>query len=241
MTSTPKRFYRTAEVATTPDGYSVTLDGRPVKTPVGSPLILFTEDLAAAVAEEWLAQDETIKPHTMPMTQLAATALDRVGPQRESMIQQAISYASTDLVCYRAETQSDLVERQEAGWQPLLDWIFEVCEARLEVTSGVIPLEQPADALDKLRGVIAGLSDPELTALITAMHASGSLVIALAIILGRVDADTAFELSQLDESYQIEHWGDDEEAAERRRRLREDIRAAAAFLTLARSTKEEAP
>ncbi len=241
MSWTPKRFYKTAEAATTPEGFSVTLDGRPVKTPMGSPLILATEDLAAAVAGEWLAQEETIKPHTMPMTQLAATALDRVGPRREAVIEQAVSYASTDLVCYRADMPPGLIERQEAGWQPLLDWVFEVCEARLEVTSGVIPLKQPAAALDNLRAVVAGFADPELTALVSAMQASGSLVIALALVRGRVDADTAFELSQLDESYQMERWGDDEEAADRRRRLREDIRSAAAFLALARSSREEAP
>lgn len=225
----------------TPDGYSVTLDGRPVRTPVGSPLILSSEGLAAAVAEEWLAQVDTIKPHTMPLTQLAATALDRVGRRRDETIEQALSYASTDLLCYRAETPRDLIARQEAGWQPLLDWIFELCGARLEVTSGVVPLDQPADALDRLRGVIAGFADPELTALVTAMQVSGSLVIALALVLGRVDADEAFELSQLDESYQIERWGDDEEAAERRRCLHEEIRLASAFLELARSLKEKAP
>lgn len=239
MTWAPRRFYKTAEVAAAPDGFSVTLDGRPVKTPAGSTLILSTEALAAAVAEEWLAQEATVKPHTMPLTQLAATALDRVGPRRGAMIEHAISYASTDLVCYRAETPRDLIERQEAGWQPLLDWVFETCGARLEVTAGVIPLNQPADALGRLSGVIAGFANSELTALVSAMQASGSLVIALALVMGRVDADTAFELSQLDESYQSERWGHDEEAAERRRCLREEIRVAAAFLALARTTKEQ--
>lgn len=239
MTWTPRRFYKTVEVALTPDGYSVTLDGRLVKTPAGVPLILSSEPLAAAVAEEWLAQKETIKPHTMPLMQLAATALDRVGPQRDAMIDLALSYASTDLLCYRAETPPDLVERQEAGWQPLLDWVFETCGARLGVTSGVIPLDQPADALDRLRGAITGFTDSGLTALVTAMQACGSLVIALALVRGRVDADTAFALSQLDESLQIERWGDDEEAAERRRFLCEEVRLAAAFLALARPSKEE--
>ncbi len=140
-------------------------------------------------------------------------------------------------MCYRAETPPDLIERQEADWQPLVEWIGESHGARLEVTSGVIPLDQPAQALDTLRGALGGLSDAELTALVTAMQTCGSLVIALALVSGRVDADTAFELSQLDESYQIERWGEDEEAAERRRSLREEIRSAAAFLFLARSTK----
>lgn len=241
MTWTRKRFYKAAEVATTPDGFSVTLDGRVVKTPAGSLLTLCSEALAAAVAEEWLAQDGTIKPHTMPLMQLAATALDRAGPQRDAMIDHALSYASTDLVCYRAEAPPDLIERQETAWQPLVDWMGEACGARLDVTSGIVPLSQPAGALDGLRNVLADLSDLELTALVTAMQACGSLVIALALIRGRVDADTAFELSQLDESYQMERWGNDEEAARRRRNIREEIRSAAAFLVLARSTREETP
>jgi len=241
MNWTPKRFYKKAEVATTPDGFSVTLDGRAVKTPAGSLLTLCSEALAAAVAEEWLAQDGTIKPHTMPLMQLAATALDRVGPQRGAMVDQALSYASTDLVCYRAEAPPDLVKRQQAAWQPLVDWTGKACGVRLEVTSGIIPLSQPAATLDKLRDLLADWSDSELTALVAAMLTCGSLVIALALVRGRVDADTAFELSQLDESYQIERWGDDEEAAQRRRNLREEIRSAAAFLALARSTGEETP
>ena len=236
MSWTAKRFYKTVEVAVAPDGFSVTLDGRPVKTPVGSLLVLSTEDLAAAVAEEWMAQEQTIKPQTMPITQLAATTLDRVGPQREAMIGLALSYASTDLVCYRADSPADLIERQEADWQPLLDWLSATCGARLEVTSGVIPLKQPADALDTLRGVIVPFTDTELTALINATQALGSLVIALALILGRVDADTAFALSQLDESYQIERWGDDEEAEARRRALREEVFLSTVFLALARSS-----
>lgn len=239
MSWTAKRFYKTAEVAAAPGGFSVTLDGRPVKTPVGSPLVLPTADLAAAVAEEWLAQQETIKPQSMPITQLAATTLDRVGPQRAAMIDLALSYASTDLVCYRADSPADLIERQEADWQPLLDWLSATCGARLEVTSGIIPLEQPVEALDKLRIVITGFTDVELTALITGMQALGSLVIALALMLGRVDAYRAFALSQLDESYQIERWGDDEEAAERRQSLREEVRLAAVFLELARSSDKE--
>ncbi len=238
MSQVRKRFYKTAEVATAPGGFSVTLDGRPVRTPVGAPLVLPTEALAAAVAEEWLAQRETIQPHTMPLTQLAATALDRVAPRREAIIGQALSYASTDLLCYRAEAPPDLIDRQEAGWQPLLDWLSEACGATLEATQGIVPLRQPAAALDTLRDVLAELCDLELTVLVTAMQTSGSLVIALALVRGRVDADTAFELSQLDESYQIERWGADEEAAERRRRLRDDMRSAAAFLALAGSPAE---
>jgi chaperone required for assembly of F1-ATPase len=231
---TAKRFYRNAEAAVSEGGYSVVLDGRPVKTPGGQPLVVSTEVLAEAMAAEWMAQVEVIRPHTMPLTQLSATVVDKVGPERQVVADRLVSYAATDLLCYRAGEQTDLADLQNASWQPLLDWLTETFGARLNVTSGVIPVDQPRHAIDALRPAVEGLGDVELTVLASIVPASGSLVVGLALVLGRIDDETAFEISQLDESYQMDRWGDDIEAAERRRGLREDIRAAATFLALAR-------
>jgi chaperone required for assembly of F1-ATPase len=231
---TAKRFYRDATAAVSEGGYSVVLDGRPVKTPGGQPLVVSTEVLAEAMAAEWMAQAEVIRPHTMPLTQLSATVVDKVGPERQAIADRLIAYAATDLLCYRAEHPADLAALQHASWQPLLDWVTEALGARLSVTAGVIPVDQPPHAIDVLRSAVEGLGDVELTALASIVPASGSLVVGLALVLGRIDDEAAFEISQLDESYQIGRWGDDIEASERRRRLREDIRAAATFLALAR-------
>jgi chaperone required for assembly of F1-ATPase len=229
------RFYKTVRVAAAEEGHTVTLDGRPVKTPGGSILSMPTKALAKAVAGEWRAQESKIRPHTMPLTQLLVTAIDRVARERRAVIGQVVGYAGTDLVCYRAEYPPDLVERQQTGWQPLLAWLEQSHKVRLEVTSGIVPVAQSRAALDALNRVVEAMDDFELTALAGITAACGSLVIALALVAGHIDAETAYELSQLDESHQIERWGEDPEATARRAGLRADIAAAARFLDMMRA------
>ncbi len=229
-----KRCYGAVGVAPLGDGFTVTLDGRTVRTPAGREVTLPTEALARAVAGEWEAQEENVRPHTMPMMQLAGTAIDRVGPHRQAMIEETVAHARTDLLCYRADAPPELKDRQDASWQPLLDWAAESYRARLRVTRGVTPVDQPEAALDALRAAVEALDDMELTALAGVTGSSGSLIVALALAAGRIGADEAHAVSQLDEGYQVEKWGEDAEAQARRRRLHADIRAAAAFLALAR-------
>ena len=154
--------------------------------------------------------------------------------QREAIIRQAAHYAETDLVCYRASHPPALVTRQQAVWQPLIDWAAERYQAPLTVTNGVIPAIQPAASLAALAAAVAAQDDYALTALHAATGACGSLVIALALINGRLDAAAAFAASQLDESFQIEAWGEDSEQAERRAALAAEIEAAVRFIALLR-------
>ena len=234
-----KRSYGAVGVAPLGDGFTVTLDGRAVRTRAGRQVALPTEALARAVAGEWEAQEENVRPHTMPMMQLVNAAIDRVQPYRQEVIEQAVGYARTDLLCYRADSPPELTDRQAASWQPLLDWAAETYRARLNVTCGVTPADQPEAALDALGAAVEALDDLELAALASIAAASGSLIVALALAAGRIGADEAHAVSQLDESYQVEKWGEDAEAQARRRRLHADIRAAAAFLALARGHTKE--
>ncbi len=231
---TATRFYRAVAVVPAGDEYGVALDGRPVRTPAGTILAVPTEALALALADEWEAQEGDIRPDTMPLTRLAGTAADRIGPAREDVVAQARAYAATDLLCYRVASPADLAARQEGEWQPLLDWAAEVYGARLAVTTGITPVAQPQAAVDALAAAVAALDDLELAAVATAVAACGSLVVALALAAGRIDADRAFAVSQLDETHQMERWGEDAEAMERRHNLRADIDAVARFLALAR-------
>ncbi len=231
---TVKRVYERAQVAAAPEGYAVALDGRAVKTPGRRPLVLPTAALAEAVAAEWQAQEDEVRPDKMPLTRLAATAIDRAAEQRAQVVGEVVAYAATDLVCHRAGAPPELAARQAEGWQPLVDWLDERYGARLAVTGGVIALDQPAEALAALRGVVETFDDFALAALYAVTSASGSLVIALALAEDRIDAEEAWALSEIDESFQIERWGDDREAAERRARLRDEVRAAARFLDLSR-------
>ena len=229
-----RRFYQKAEISAAADGYGVALDGRPVKTPAKRDLLVPSAALAAAISGEWDAQECEVRPPAMPLTQLANTAIDRVGPQRGAVVEQVAHYAGTDLVCYRAMRPPELAARQEAAWQPLVDWAVLRYDAPLAVTTGVIPVAQPEASLRALAAAVAEHDDFALAALSAATAACGSLVIALALCEGRLDAEAAFAASQLDESFQIEAWGEDSEQAERRHALAADIAAAARFLALLR-------
>jgi chaperone required for assembly of F1-ATPase len=206
------------------------LDRRALTTPAKAELKLPTRALAEAIAGEWAGQGEKLKPATMPMTQLANTAIDRVAPDPGPAIEELLAYADTDLLCYRAETPPSLVERQQARWQPLLDRLALRHDVPLAVHPGVVPRPQPAASLAALRRRLADLSAFVLAGLAAATQACGSLVIALALAEGQVTSDEAFELAELDATFQIERWGEDDEAAARRRRLRQDILDIQRFL-----------
>jgi chaperone required for assembly of F1-ATPase len=216
-------------------GLGITLDSKPIKTPGKRDLVVPNEALAAAIAEEWNAQEGEVRAVTMPLTRLATTTVDRVATQRDAIIRQTASYAETDLVCYRAAHPPALAARQQAVWQPLIDWAVLRYDAPLVITSGVIPKSQPAASLRALAAAVAEQDDFALTALHVATAACGSLIVALALLDGQLDARQAFAASQLDESFQIEAWGEDTEQAERRRALAADIRAAALFISLLRA------
>lgn len=232
LNKTLKRFYKQASVGEAEGGFAVLLDGRPVKTPAGKRLAVPSKTLAEAMVAEWEEQGEEIRPKSMPMTQLASTALDRVGPERAAILDQLSKFAGTDLLCYRADFPPDLVARQNALWQPLLDWAAETLGARLAVTSGIVAVEQPEAAMAPLLARLEGYDLWRLTAAQAACAAAGSLVLALAMVEGRLDGQQTYELSQLDESYQIEKWGEDWEAADRRAALQRDILAAERLLAL---------
>jgi chaperone required for assembly of F1-ATPase len=229
-----KRIYRKAEPVPTTGGHGVALDGRLVKTPGKRDLIVPSPALAAEIAAEWEAQQAEIRRETMPLTRLAGATIDRDTARHGAVVQQVADYAGTDLVCYRATHPPALVTRQQEVWQPLLDWAAGRYKAPLTVTSGVIPSSQPPASLAAFIAAVAAYDEFALTALHAATAACGSLVIALALLEGRLDAAEAFAASHLDESYQIEAWGEDEEQAERRASLSAEIAAAARLVLLVR-------
>ena len=229
-----KRLYSKAEPVPREHGYGIAIDGRPVKTPGKGDLTVPTGALAAAIAEEWNTQEGEVRPATMPLTRLATTTLDRVATQRKTVVQQTANYAGTDLLCYRAGHPPALAARQQTVWQPLIDWAVLRYDAPLSVTKGVIPKSQATTSLRAFAAAVAGLDDFALTALHLATTACGSLVLGLALIEGRIDAAEAFAASQLDESFQIEAWGEDPEQLERGRALAADVEATARFISLLR-------
>ena len=229
-----KRFYQETGVEAGEGGWRVLLDGKPMRTPAKSVLVVPTKALAEAIAAEWQAvgSGAEIRPTDLPLTRLAATGLDRVAQQRARVIEDTVKYGASDLLCYRATDPESLVKRQHERWQPLLDWASERYGARLSVANGTTFVEQPREAMETLSAAVAEHGDLALSALYNLTHIAGSLVIALAVAEGRLPADKAFEAAQLDELYQIERWGEDPLATERHRGIRADMAAAARFLAL---------
>ena len=227
-----KRFYKSAEPAQGDAGYQIHLDGRPVNTPAKARLTVPAAALAAAVAEEWNAQTETVDPDTMPLTQLANTTIDRVAPQRDEVAATVLAYAETDLLCYRADHPAALAERQNAVWQPLLDWAALEFDAPLTVVRGILPARQPQASLDAFARRVGTLDDFHLAAIGHAAGLQGSIVLALALAAKRITAEQAYEAAFLDDLYQLEVWGEDDEATTRLDRLRAELAATDRFLTL---------
>ncbi|MFC0200413.1 ATP12 family chaperone protein [Paracoccus rhizosphaerae] len=209
-----RRFWTRVDTSATDGGYEILLDDRVLRTPGKLPLVLPTAPLAQAIAAEWDAQSQEILPHTMPLTRSANSAVEKVLPQVEGVVDMLAEYGGTDLLCYRAPEPAELVERQAAEWDPLLDWANDQMRAILRVTTGLIPVEQDPAAVARLRSEVAALDLWGLTALHDLVTIPGSLVLGLAVIRGRLTAAEAHRLSRIDEDFQIERWGADEEAAE---------------------------
>jgi chaperone required for assembly of F1-ATPase len=229
-----KRFYKETAVDAGDGGFRVLLDGRPMRTPAKTVLVVPTEKLAGAIAGEWRAVPEKaeINATHLPLTRLAATGLDRVTGQRAQVIDDAAKYGGSDLLCYRASDPASLVQRQDTHWQPLLEWARERYGAELAVVSSMTFVTQPHAALAALRGAVAAHGDLALSALYNLAQIAGSLVIALAVSEGRLSAADAFDAAQLDELFQIERWGEDPIATHRHDGIRRDIDAGAHFLAL---------
>ena len=231
-----KRFY-TAVAAVPEDGaWRITLDGRPVRTPKRAFLSLPTAALAAAVAEEWDAQGDSIAPMTMPMTGLANAAIDHVLPDPKAFAAGLAAYAESDLVCYRADAPADLAARQAEAWDSFVAFARTRYDAALRVTDGIAHIAQDASAVQRLAAALQGMDAYRLAAMQPLVTIAGSLVIALALAEGEVDAEAAFAAGHLDELYQAEKWGDDAEATAARAARRAAFDAAARFLSLLDAT-----
>lgn len=233
-----KRFYKQAGIAPvdgeeTAPAYAVVLDGRPMRTPARAPFQVPVEALAGAIAQEWQDQEEKIRPETMPLTQIAGTAIDKVAPGIAQVRADTLAYAETDLLCYRAETPADLAVRQAEAWQPVLEWLARTHGAPLRATTTIIAIDQPPESLAALDRCLAGLDVFRLTAVSLLTGALGSLGLALAVSHGEISPKAAWEAAFLDELWQARRWGDDHEASVRRHAMLQDVESAARFFSLA--------
>lgn len=226
-----RRFYAQASVVPSADGHGLTLDGKPVRTPAGRLLTLPSAALAEAIADEWEAQRDFIDPALMPLTRLANSIIDGVGNQIEAVADDVANYLGTDLVCYRAGHPAGLVARQSQHWDPLVAFARDGLNARFVLGVGIMPVAQPAEALAAARAAIP--ADPwRLGAVHAVTTISGSALIALALARGRIAAEEAWKAAQVDEDWNADQWGRDDEAEQRRTNRRAEFDAAAKVLRL---------
>lgn len=229
-----KRFYDKVDVRSAEGGFGVALDGKLIRTPAGQPLLLPTPALADAVATEWAAVPDKgeIRPLQMPLTRLAATAIDRIAPQPHVVTGDVIGYARSDLLCYRADGPVELVARQAAGWDPVLYWARTHLGATFRTTAGVMPIDQDAASVAAVEARISGYEPFILSALFSLTTALGSVLLAIAVVEGLLTAEQAADLAEIDFTWQTERWGADSEALKRRDAMRKDIAAAGRMLGL---------
>ncbi len=212
MAIVAKRFWKTAHVVQTPDGFSVYLDKHQLKTPLKTAVIVPTKGFAEKVAGEWRAVDGKIKKHLMPFNRIAEAALDAAETEYSEIVGNLAGYGETDLLCYRADAPVELIARQAKHWDPLLTWAARDLAAPLRVTHGIIAVEQDRLSIQKLRSCIEQFDLFQLTAFYDLVKLSGSLIIGLAVARHHIDAKTGWRLSRLDDDWQIEQWGVDEDA-----------------------------
>lgn len=212
MAFEPKRFWQQAHVIKVEGGFTVSLDKRPLKTPLKRPLIVPSHALAEAIAAEWQAVEGKIEPGKMPFTSFAHAALDQAVDERAEIAAKIALYGESDLLCYRADAPQELVKRQAAAWDPLLEWCSKALSAPLLATTGIVHIAQPAKSLAALTEQVQPFEGFALKALYEWVVISGSLVLGLAVAKKRLTATEAWALSRIDESWQAEQWGVDEDA-----------------------------
>lgn len=225
-----KRFYDTVGIAPKKGGYVVTLDSHELKTPAKAPMLLPTEGLAQLVADDWAAQGDEIDTTQMLNMRLVSTALDRVAKVMDDTATAFAAYGMSDLLCYRAESPDKLVAKQASAWDPLLAWAQSRFDVSFEVTSGVLPVSQAA--VNEARLVAVAGTDPfRLTGLAHMAALLGSAIITLALDDGHISSEAAYEVAFLDDLFQIEEWGRDDEAAARLDKIALEIHSAARYLS----------
>jgi chaperone required for assembly of F1-ATPase len=231
----PRRFYKAVSTGPVTGGVGVMLDGKPIRTPAGKPLRVTNGDLAEMLAREWDAQATHIVMASMPATRLAFTAVDFVGEARDPVAAEIARYAGADAVCYFADGPDELIERQTRRWGPVLQWAEDTLGLHFVRVTGIRHEEQPAATLLRLARLAEHEDDFGLAGLAHATALFGSAILAFALQRGELDGDAALDLARLDEAFQQERWGVDEEAAERTAGMRAEALMLDAWFSALRS------
>src|ERR1700737_1784571 len=224
-----KPFYAKAGVLEAPDGFAITLDDKPIRTPSGRQVVAPVREIADAIAAEWDAQKEFIDPLTMPLTRFANSVVDAVVDRVEAVAADVAKYFGSDLLFYRAGHPEALVAREAALWDPVLFWAADALGAHFILAEGIVHVRQPGSAVAAARAALP--ADPwSIAALHVVTTLTGSALLALALLGCVLDSDQVWAAAHVDEDWNIEKWGVDEEVAARRAARLVDFRAAAGLV-----------
>jgi chaperone required for assembly of F1-ATPase len=224
-----KRFYKEAGIAKTDDGgFAVTLDGKQIRTPSSRQVAAPNRAIAEAIAAEWNAQGEMINPLTMPLTRFANSVAE-VADRVDAVADDVAKYLGTDLLFYRAGHPEALVAREAAHWDPVLSWAANELGAHFILSEGIVYAAQPEQAIKAAREVFPA-GPWSVAALHVVTTLTGSALLALALLHGVRDADQVWAAAHVDEDWNMEKWGVDEEVAARRAARMVDFRAAVTIL-----------
>jgi chaperone required for assembly of F1-ATPase len=227
-----KRFWTEVSIAEAGGSWGISLDGRPLKTPARVTLVVPSLALAEAIAAEWRACADQIDPRQMPLTGLSNAAVDHIAPKPDAFRDDLARYAEGDLLCYRADHPPKLVAAQAAAWDPLLDWARLRFNAEIVVATGIVHVPQPPATIAALGAALAPATPFELAALSPIVTISGSLITALALFEKAIDLDTAWNAVTVDDRWQLDQWGADDEGVASLANRRVDFVAAARLLAL---------
>ncbi|KAI0048535.1 ATP12-domain-containing protein [Auriscalpium vulgare] len=213
---TLKRFWKTVGIETRGDVLAVTLDTRPLKTPSGKPLLVPQSKrlVATLIATEWENQETLIKPHALPMTSLAARAVDAMEDEatRSAVRASLLRYLDTDTVCFFQDYPDPLVRLQQEHWEPLIGWVREEFDVELHTSESVMFRTQPEETKAKLDAVLKDFDQWQMAAMERAVYTTKSFIIGLALVLKRINAEQAARAAQVEVSSQIERWGEVEDS-----------------------------
>ena len=225
-----KRFYKSVSISNESSGYWIRLDDKPIRSPRNEIIECTNKELATRLAEEWEKQDEFIDYITMPITRILNVAVDGVSDNITAVIDTVCSYASSDMICYRANGPKELVARQQQYWDPILHWLQQSFGLVFEVTTGILPVEQSAESIQKVKNLLQDYGSIQLAALHTVTTLGGSILLALALEKKAFEPEIIWQAINLDEDWNIEHWGQDAEALRTRKFKQQDFDAAVLIL-----------
>ena len=148
---------------------------------------------------------------------------------RVEIIDRLVNFALNDVLLFWS-TDKEVKKEQQEKWLPILTWVDDTLNTRFKQTTSLETDTSGKTAATELKKYLDNLSDKELTSFYVAALNMRSVLLAVAMIKGRINATEAFELSELEELYQARKWGSEPVAEARRNSIKDSLISAEKYL-----------